>query len=184
MIYVNFRHNQIKHVGEGLLDHLEELISVQFNGNVCIDKGTTNSSQIPGFIEILRQNCPDIEPETTTLISTSNQPPRCEIDDLEDFVCGLDEEVKNLFEENQKMKENFENQINALNGQVEGLKADNEVIKNQVEDLNSRNEALEENVEILNDQNQEMKQKLENQSKILLELERMVIELYSRPCQC
>jgi hypothetical protein len=48
------------------------------------------------LIEVLRQNCTDIEPETTTQLTTTNQPPRCEIEDLEDFVCGLDEEVEYL----------------------------------------------------------------------------------------
>jgi hypothetical protein len=204
-----FRSNKIQHVGEGLLDDLEDLEYADFYTNICISRAALSRSQLPGLIEALRQNCPDIEVDTTTTLSTTqsttqgtfsttqgttstNQPPRCEIDDLEDLVCGLDEEIENL-KENSKIT------------QVEELKADKEVLSNQVESVEAKNEILEAQVEALNDQVEELKgakEVLSNQNEILtsevvdlkenveimkqnlLELEQMVIELYSRPCAC
>jgi chromosome segregation ATPase len=143
-----FYSNKIQHVGEGLLDGLQNLYSAIFENEVCIYKNANNPSEIPALIEALRQNCTDIETTTTTTIS----PPRCDINDFEDFACRLDEEIENLRDENENLKENVEN--------------------------------LTENVENLNQQNQEMREKLENQAEVLLQLEQMVIELYSRPCAC
>ena len=75
------------------------------------------------MIGALRVQCPDIDEETTTSEVTteetttevSNQPPKCEIEDLEEFVCGLEEEnqflkneVVNLQEENHQMREKLE----------------------------------------------------------------------------
>jgi hypothetical protein len=172
----HFGGNKIQHVGEGLLDHLENLESGFFTSNICINQGASNPSEIPALIETLRQNCPDIEPDTTTTLSTTqtptqgtfsttqgasttNQPPRCEIDDLEDFVCGLDEEIENLKETDEK------------------LKAKNEILEGQVEDLNERNEVLEDKVV-------DLKENVETLRQNLLELEQMVIDLTTRPCAC
>jgi archaellum component FlaC len=170
-----FRSNKIQHVG-GLLDNLEDLEYADFYTNVCINRAALSRSQLPGLIEALRQNCTDIEQDTTTTLLTTqtptqgtfsttqgttstNQPPRCEIDDLEDFVCGLDEEIGNL-------KETYK----IMNTQVEELKADKEILSNQVESVEAKNEILEAQVEALNDQVEELKgakEILSNQNDIL-----------------
>jgi chromosome segregation ATPase len=111
-----------------LLDNLQDLQEVHFILNTCIDKMAKNSSEIQALIEVLRVNCTDIEPETTTQLTTTNQPPRCEIEDLEDFVCGLDEEIEYLREK------------------VETLKVKNEIleqkVKTQDETLEAHSDAL------------------------------------------
>lgn len=73
LVFVYFALNQIQHVGNGLLDHLQNLQEAYFFGNICISKIASNPSEIPALIEALRQNCPDIE--TTPTISTSPSPP-------------------------------------------------------------------------------------------------------------
>lgn len=111
MKYVFFSYNKLMHVGENLLDNLQNLETVWFLGNTCVNKGASNPSEIPALIEVLRQNCTDIELETTTSqLTTTNAPPRCEINDVEDFVCGLDEEIQIL-----------QNQIKELKTEKEAL---------------------------------------------------------------
>jgi hypothetical protein len=162
MKFVDFWLNKIQHVGEGLLDNLESLQEVYFDSEVCINKYALTPSKIPALIEVLRQNCTDIEPETTTQLTTTNQPSKCEIEDLEDFVCGLDEDVESLREKVQTL----------------------EPLKGQVEDFIAKNKILEENVENLSEENQKMKELLEAHAHALVQLELKVLELTSRPCGC
>jgi chromosome segregation ATPase len=176
MSSVNFERNRIQHVGESLLDNLQDLQRAIFSDNICISKDAENPSEIPALIETLRQNCPDIEQDTTTTLATTlyttqgtfsttqgttstNLPPRCEIDDLEDFVCELADEIENLKETDEK------------------LKAKNEILEGQVEELKAAKNDLNDKVENLTAENKEIRE-------ILLQLEQMVIDLTIRPCAC
>lgn len=152
MRFVDFEQNQVKHVGLGLLDGLTNLTRVEMNGNICVNKIASTPSQITDLKEILRTNCTDIDNTTTTTeitstttISTTNQQPKCDIGDMEDFVCGLEEEIQYLKEKD----ENLQSQVDALNEQ-------NSFLLNENEDIRA----------------------------ILIELERMIIELSSKPCAC
>lgn len=161
MVRVQFIYNRIAHVGAGLLENLQNLTQADFTLNNCINMLAANASQIPALIEAIRFNCPDNEPQTTTiepttttdLISTpTNQPPRCEIENFEDFVCELDE--KNL----------------NLNERVEYLEESNEKLKIDNEELKRSNEALGEEIEEVRGS--------------LNELAEKVFELTLRPCAC
>lgn len=129
MRFVDFEYNMVKHVGEGLLDNLTNLIQVEMNDNICVNQRAYNSSQITQLKETLRTNCTDIAQETTTqsttISTTSNQPPRCEIDDIEDFVCGLDEEIKFLKGKDEKLQTEVDN----LNEKNSFLIAENQEIR-------------------------------------------------------
>jgi chromosome segregation ATPase len=168
MKFVGFAVNQIQHVGEGLLDHLKDLQEVWFPFEVCIDKIAFSPSEIPALIEVLRQNCTDIQL-------------RCQIEDLEDFVCGLDEEVgnlkrrvealegknRNLSEKMRKSEKKFEVQINGLKREVESLKVDKIFLINQIEDLQIKNEATKYQTENLKSKNENFKNQLETLKKIV-----------------
>lgn len=89
MKVIFFDRNKIQHVGKKLLNDLKYLQQAWFISNVCISQGASNPSQIPALTEVLHQDCTDIELETTT----SSKPPRCNIVNLKDFVCGHDEKI-------------------------------------------------------------------------------------------
>lgn len=116
MKFVGFYNNEIQHVGHGLLEHLRFLVRADFRGNICVNMKAFVAQEIPALIEHMRNNCTDIETTTTlrttttTLPTTTTPPPRCIIEDLDDFVCGLDEEIEILRERN----ENLENQVEIL----------------------------------------------------------------------
>ncbi len=169
--------NKISHVGEGLLDSLEDLEEAHFRYNLCINKGALNSSQVPALIEALKLNCSDIEPETTTTTSTTFQPPKCEISNFEDFVCELEEEIEILRSEvgNLKAKNsNFEGQVESLEGQ---MKVQRDDFEGQVEVLNSQ-------VETLRDSNQNLVDQVASLKSNLQEVERILLDLTSKPCAC
>lgn len=134
--FIDFDNNRIEHVGEGLLDDLPHLTRVYFR-NRCLNMRALNRSEVQTLIEALRVHCPDVEHETTTVSVTTTmipptttstattqltttlspttsttigtQPPsRCEIEDLEDFVCGLDEENQHLRERVRRLEEENE----------------------------------------------------------------------------
>lgn len=163
MTYIDFYANGIMHVGEGLLDNLSKLYRVYFEAEACIDKIAYNPSEIPSLIEALKVNCTDI---VTTTSTTTNQPQRCEIDDLNDFVCGLDEEIDFLKDEMRRRNEEFENKF-------ELLETRNEALEQEVQEL----KPLKGQVETLEAENREIRE-------ILLEIEQKVLDLTSRPCAC
>jgi hypothetical protein len=72
MKYIGFSFNKIQHVGANLLHHLKNLEQVYFYGNSCIY--VQKATQVPAFIEELRQKCPDIEPEKIPLTTTTQAP--------------------------------------------------------------------------------------------------------------
>lgn len=141
--FIGLSSNSIQHVGGGLLNGLQNLQRVDFGYNTCINRIAWDSSEIPSLIEALRVNCPDIE--TTTKITTttipSTNPPRCEIENFEEFVCGLDEEVENLIyqvdnlsDENRNLKIQLEEQAAKLREESARL----DEIEKAVLDLTSR----------------------------------------------
>lgn len=133
--FVNFGNNKIQRIGEGLLDHLNDLDRAFFYNNDCISHSAANPTQIPALIRALKEKCPDIDDETTTEttteISTTSEP-RCEIDDIEIFVCNLEEEIEMLKIENENMQ-----------SQIRNLNEENLYLKDIVEDLRRRVENLE-----------------------------------------
>lgn len=174
MKFLNLRANRIQHVGEGLIDHLQSLQQVYFSQNICINMNAGTSAQIQTLIEALRVQCRDIV--TTTLISTtsttflttstSNQPPRCEIDDLENFVCGLDEE----------------NQY--LRGEINELSIKNEAFESEINNLKDENQEMREKMD---NQAEELKTQAEELQILIVYVEELALkvqELSSRPCTC
>jgi FtsZ-binding cell division protein ZapB len=135
--FVGFAQNFIERVGEGLLDNLENLSRADFSENICINQRVWDASEIPGFIEELYENCSG----RTTL-----QPHICEFDDIEDFVCGLDEEIKFLNDKNEKFEKDLQHQkgeIENLKAQIENLTRENENLKTKLENEASRLDAIE-----------------------------------------
>lgn len=127
---IHFNNHPIRHIGENLLDNLQHFNQGGFLNLECMSMMSSNRNALR---EVFRTNCSDIEIETTTAL-----PPRCEIDDLEDFVCGLDEEIQNLRESNEILKENDEilrAQIEALKTEVKELKESNENLKKDNEEI-------------------------------------------------
>jgi hypothetical protein len=166
MRFVTFRWNQLQHVGENLLGNLLPLQQAHFFNSSCINQVASSPSQIPVLIEALKVQCPDIESTTQLTTSTSSEPLKCEIDEIEDFVCELDETIKIL-----KLRDE------ELLDQVDKLKDKNE-------NLSENNEILQEKVEQLNNKFDEQAVKLEDQAARLIELEATVSELVNRPCEC
>jgi predicted nucleic acid-binding Zn-ribbon protein len=167
MKVVGFYSNQIQHVGTGLLDNLQHLQEVWVYDEICISMIASNPSEIPALIETLRKNCPDFEP------------PRCEIEDLENFVCGLDEKIehlktrveilegknKNLSGKMRKSEEKFDEKVESLKGEIFTLKVDKNFLKSQVEDLEIKNEDTKEQTENLKSKNEALKNQLESLKK-------------------
>lgn len=114
--FVGFRNTDLRSVGD-VFTNLENLERADFRSNFCINQIAYNSSQIQSLTQALREQCPDIE--TTT---TSTDPPRCEIPNLNDFVCGLDEEIEELNSVIEDLRE--ENRIQDEKLQIQGERLD------------------------------------------------------------
>lgn len=119
---------KIQRVGSGLIDYLSKLEQAYFWDNTCINQTALSSSEMPELIRGLKENCPDVDLTTITTISTTTDVERCEIDDVEEFVCGLDDEIENLRIKN----ENLETKIEDLKLIVEDLKNRLEILENIV----------------------------------------------------
>jgi hypothetical protein len=146
MSYVHLSNNKIQNVGEGLLDNLKNLQKVYFKYNTCISKEALGSTQIPALIEDLRVNCTDIETTTkitttTTTSTTTAQPSRCGINNLDDFVCELDEENEFLKNELKITKTEIDQvnlRYNVIQGQYYELINYVEALNLKVNELSSR----------------------------------------------
>jgi FtsZ-binding cell division protein ZapB len=166
---VHFYNNKIQHVGEGLLDHLQDLRLAIFSSNICISKTARSECQVPALIFALR-NCTDIETETTTEITaTTEAPEEPQTCDFGDIYYESDE---------------FECFVCKINDKVENLKINGENIESKVEELSEKNEALEGEVEELKVAKEILSRDVETMKQNLLELEQMVIDLTTRPCAC
>lgn len=97
--YLEMYSNQIKHVGGGLLDHLHNLGTAAMHNNVCVNKWAKNSTEVLELIQILRENCKDIELETTT------NGPGCIIGNFEE---KFQEKIESLEEINRNLSANNE----------------------------------------------------------------------------
>lgn len=62
---ISFHDNQIEHVGEGLLNYLQDLELAGFENNKCIDFEFGNIKYIHLLKEMLRKSCPDVVATTT-----------------------------------------------------------------------------------------------------------------------
>ena len=98
--YINLADNLIEHVGEGLLDGMNNLEKVGFERNVCIDEGAFTRDDVPLLIEILLAQCSSgtstspttpIIP-TTTFLPPSECPEACteRINQLEDRLAEVE----------------------------------------------------------------------------------------------
>jgi hypothetical protein len=115
--------NNIKHVGEGLLDGLN-LNEAYFWNNYCIDQyAEYNSTELAALIETLNNNCTDSETTTTT------PEPAC--GDTNEVVCNLQEQNKEILAKNQILIVKNAN----LEEKVEQLVADNEELKLKIENM-------------------------------------------------
>lgn len=140
MKYINFMWNQIEIVGEGLLDHLEALIEVNFMRNSCINQEAKNSSQIRNLMNNLRVSCSvatTTEPTTTQLTTTAFNPFRCFENSIENFVCSLNDEIK---KQNSQILI-LENRIRHLEGFI--------VMQDQIQDLQEDFHEMKVNLELL-----------------------------------
>jgi hypothetical protein len=119
--------NNIKHVGEGLLDGLD-LEWAYFQDNYCVNRNAANSVQLPALIEHLRNNCTDIEITTSTTeitttvpetITTTTQEPSC--GDLNEVVCHLQEQNEILMAQNEELEEKVKILDKKLDLVLEGI---------------------------------------------------------------
>jgi hypothetical protein len=130
MKYISFWGNKIQNVGAKLLDHLKSLQQVYFYGNSCINKYVESSSRVPGLIEELRQKCPDIEPETTTQITTTTSEPPTTT--MKTFPVECEQKIEKLFEDQEqkfkalveKLTETFEKFQNKIEEKLDQQKSE------------------------------------------------------------
>lgn len=102
---------------------------------------------------------PNSSPTTTISVTTqTNEPPKCEINNVEDFVCNLEEEVENLRENDAKLLE------------------ENANLRNKIENLEQSNQNLVENNEKLSSQVKELKNEIEKIHANLFDLEHIIID--------
>lgn len=136
MRHIDFDDNLIVAVGRGLLDNLANLQRVYFQRNVCINKWATNPLTIRILIDALNDDCVDSEvtstTEVTTTVTMSTAPPKCEVNNIIDFICGLDEDLEELKAKNQ-----------VLEGEVNTLKSEYVNIREILAELELRVSALE-----------------------------------------
>jgi Leucine-rich repeat (LRR) protein len=81
---VGFNRAQTQFVADGVFDNLKNLTVFYFTGNKCLSKDALNAADSKVLVQqLIKDLCPDIAP-------------KCEIyNNLEEFVCGLEDSVKN-----------------------------------------------------------------------------------------
>lgn len=168
--FIDFWHNKIENVGESLMDGLESLTKVHFQNNSCINSNAANRTQIPTLINDLRMKCPDIV----------EQPPKCEILNLNNFICDLDEKVESL----KNRVKILENDKEILEVKVENLERKNENFEEKIKELEEINENLVAGHENLKNLIFDVKNENQEIRGVLEQLEEMIIELTIRPCSC
>jgi hypothetical protein len=165
---VYLRNNNIKHVGEGLLNGLN-LTHTYFQNNYCINQNAFNTTQLAALIETLNNNCTDSE-TTTTTTSFWTQPttPEPSCGDTNEVVCNIQDQNVNLeLKVDQLVQDNEELKTDVLRlvTKNEQLAADNEELKLKVENLTNDVENLQ------TEMNEKFEQVLEG-----------ILELSTRPC--
>lgn len=166
---INFNSNRIQMVGEGLLDHLQNLTRVYFQKNPCINMYVTSPTLIPSMIEALRSECPDNETSTsttttpsygtTTLTNLPTTPPigsttttlyppsspnRCYEECIESFVCSLNRKII-ILDGRVRVLEGFETQLEEneeLEIRVEELEKENKEMSDKIANLQNDLNAL------------------------------------------
>lgn len=163
-----FNNNNIKHVGDNLLDSLSQLGYASFEVNYCVDKIASTSGEVPFLIEHLRNNCSDIETtsESTsttieTITTTSTQEPSCDINEI---ICILEEQNQILLQQNSEIKI-----------QVEALETKNEQIDAKIDALLEKSNQMDEKLKEISQENSQMK-------IMLNEVFEAIVELSTRPC--
>lgn len=200
MKYIYLGYNKIKRVGLGLLENLANLQMFGFHNNICIS--TAANGNFEKLINILRVNCSDGEVittlststskiiETTEVITTSkattssgfydststtdsHQPPSCEILNLNNFVCELDKDVREI-----------ESKVEILNAESETLRTNSSQVLKQIEDLDAVNEEISKQISDLVDENSNlsnevevMKQQNQRSKTLLMEIDEKIKEM-------
>lgn len=103
MVIIVFFNNSIIHVGDNLLNNLENLDFVNFLFNACIDMQSINP--FDRLIENLRTFCRDVETTTQTPeITSSTQLPGCRVGYINKRICILEEDNERLWQENVEIR--------------------------------------------------------------------------------
>lgn len=158
--------NNIKYVGEGLLDGLQYLGWADFADNYCVNINAHYPSQFPALIETLQNNCTDVDyvpppspPSATTSVplNTPTQPTTPE--PPSSSPCGnTNEVICSLQEENQILIENSE----AIIAHNDELIASNAVLLIKVANLTVEISEIDLKVESLIEKNENLEEKVEN----------------------
>lgn len=108
MRYINFNNNQIKHVGENLIEPLFSLNHAHFSANDCISFAVTNST-FGCLIGTLRVHCRDIDNEiTTTYRTTDLTSPSSPTTTIPEPACNMHDSVCIIENQNSDIKKNIE----------------------------------------------------------------------------
>lgn len=179
--HITFADNKIQRAGRNLLNHLQRLSRLDFQRNSCIDMRGQNDREITALIQALDNECEDVDQETTTQLqstsvagppsvptasSTTPKSDECDLDDVEFEVCTLIEQVATMQTELDDLSienKNLRSSVGSLKEEVDGLRRQNEILQSTVDDFGER---------------------LNEQEKILKEMESLIIEWTSRPCAC
>lgn len=182
-----FYDNDIRHVGENLLDSLENLRYVNFVWNYCIDMVGNGTAQIQLVIDALKRDCEDII-ETTT--------PRPICGAFEDIICEIQGQNHKIIGSNEEILDDLK-EISGIKSEV-NLKIDENLQKSDamnikvfnssttVENLIYINLAKKTDLENLIEAQNEMSDKLEEVSENYVDIKRMLnetLDILSNACQ-
>lgn len=130
--------NQLKSVGINLLESLENLKSVNFDGNKCISKEAKNSAEVPGLIEDLQNNCVDTKEivNQKQILMEKNEELNAKVEELSQKFEELGEENSKLYSEISKLTENMQ-EIFEKNSVIEEIVQENSEFTQKLEKLST-----------------------------------------------
>ncbi|KAG5668293.1 hypothetical protein PVAND_016240 [Polypedilum vanderplanki] len=148
--FIYFDNNQIEEVGHDLFTplNISQLNKVDFNGNNCIDAHANNTASILTLIEELRTHCVLNEAISTTIATEPTIPEQCEVENIKDAICDLQNDVERL-----RIKiEHNEIDIYGLNynNQLLNLRIQNH--EKRIRDLELKNAQLEEEQKLIKEE--------------------------------
>lgn len=94
--YIDLRSDKIQHIGQGLVTNLNHLRFLHLGGNTCIDKGAANRTAVVELAAQLPVLCPPLPSK-----------------------CSCNGEIKELREENQKLKAAVEKRLLEIEERLE-----------------------------------------------------------------
>jgi Leucine rich repeat len=119
--YVDFGDNRIRQVGWNLLPHLDNLVTLYFNGNVCINRYATDSrAGVLDLIERVRINCADPDEPTgpTTIATTTEFDPNCPGGNTNQRICYLEDAIQRQQAEFEEYKRVMEQEMRDVREQL------------------------------------------------------------------